>query len=580
VPALAALLLDERLSDMARYALQRIEDPSALAAMRASLPKAKGNQKIGLINSLGERGDTQALDAIVAALEDPNQAVAIAAARALGKIGGAKAAEALGKLLPKAQGELAAVVTDAYLACADGLLAAGQRAEALAIYQRLYKPDRPKHTRLAALRGLVAAEGAGAMPLVTEILTGTDPLMQASVLRFLREVAGPATTAPLAGLLPKLPPAAQVLVLKDLALRGDRSALPAVQRALESPRDEVRRAALEALAVLGDASCLPTLLRLAAGGPLADAARQALDSLPTKDVNPALVRVLKTGEPSARKEAARSLGARGAKSAVPALLEAARQPDPGVRQAAIKALEALAGPEVVPQLVELVVRPRDAADRPAAQRTLAAVCARAPKKEACASAVAKAVASASAEGRIALLGVLPHCPTAGALDAVRRCLKDGDPKVQDAAVRTLAQWPDPAAASDLLALATSTSNTAHHALALRRYIRLAGSPTLKAAQRLEMYRKAMQAARRDDERRQVLGGLGGVKAVEALNLVMPALDNPALQREACAAAVNIAKNLGGRAKETIRKAMKKVLEVSKDNRLRSQAQGLLKKAGG
>ena len=70
----------------------------------------------------------------------------------------------------------------------------------------------------AAFRGIVAAGGEKTMPLLTEILTGTDRYMQASALRFLREVAGPETAKALTGLLPNLPAETQVMLLDDLAV--------------------------------------------------------------------------------------------------------------------------------------------------------------------------------------------------------------------------------------------------------------------------------------------------------------------------------------------------------------------------
>jgi HEAT repeat protein len=581
VPQLAALLLDEKLSDMARYALQRIDDPSALEAMRTALPKANAGQKIGLINSLGERGDEKALDAVIKALNSGDEPVAVAAGRSLAKIGGAKAAEALAKALPKADGQLLEVVRDAYLSTADGLLEAGKKDAAADIYHAMYKPNMPKHVRLAALRGIVAAGGEKTMPLLTEILTGTDRHMQASALRFLREVAGPEVTRSLADLLPKLPAETQVLVLQDFAVRGDAATLPAVKKAAQSQNETVQQAAVAAMGELGDASCVPILTDLAAGGgAAADAARKALDSLPAKDVNPAMMKMAKGGDAKVRAEVVRSLGARGAKQAIPALLDAARDADTAVRHQAIRAIEQMAGCQAVPSIVALVVNPREDGDRGVAQGALATVVGRCPDKEACAAAILKALDTAPDAAKAALLQTLPRAGTANALAAVRKHVGSSDKTIQDKAIRALAEWPDPAAADDLMKIATTADNTTHQVLALRGYIRLAGAEGLNTRQRLQMYDNAMKAAKRDDEKRQALGGLGDVKAVEALQMVLPALDQKPLQNEACAAAVKIAKNMGGHGKETIREAMKKVLAVSKNNRLRGDAQQLLKKAGG
>jgi len=482
VPELAALLLDEKLSDMARYALQRMDDASAVEAMRSALPKANPGQKIGLMNSLGERGDQKAVDSIIKALSSGDEPIAIAAARALAKIGGAKAIDALGKACAKSEGRLLEVVRDGWLRGADQLLADGKKDQAAEIYHAMYKPNLPKHVRLAALRGIVAAGGEKTMPLLTEILTGTDRYMQASALRFLREVAGPETAKALTGLLPKLPAATQAMLLEDFAVRGDPAALPAVKKAAASQDEVIKKAAVATMGKLGDASCLPTLTGLAAGGgPLADLARNALDTLPADDVNPAMLKMARQADPKVRKEVVRSLGARGAKGAVPVLLEAARADDTAVRQEAIRALEQLADAQALPALVKLVVAPREDADRGVAQH----------------AAILGALAAAPPAAKAALLQTLPRVGTANALAAVRKHASASDENIRDKAIRALAEWPDPAAADDLMKIATSTEKTTHQVLALRGYIRLAGAEGLKADRRLDMYRKAMAAAKRE-----------------------------------------------------------------------------------
>jgi len=157
VPTVAKLLNDEKLSHMARYALERIPDDAAVAAMRDALPKVKGKLKVGVINSLGVRRDAKSTEALVALLKDDDKQVASAAAAALGSIGTPDAAKALAAF--EAPKELLLAVCDAQLTCAEHLLAEGKKADALAIYKALSKPDLPKHVRVAGMRGMLAAAG-------------------------------------------------------------------------------------------------------------------------------------------------------------------------------------------------------------------------------------------------------------------------------------------------------------------------------------------------------------------------------------------------------------------------------------
>jgi HEAT repeat protein len=159
VPVLAGLLTAKDMAHMARFALERIPDAAAAEALRGALPKTAGALRVGCIVSLGVRRDEPSVPALAALLAEQDQAVAAAAATALGHIGTPQAAAALGDFLKKAPAGLKPIAADANLACAGRLLAGGKKAEAAAIYKSLSGEDQPKHVRVAAAQGLLAAAG-------------------------------------------------------------------------------------------------------------------------------------------------------------------------------------------------------------------------------------------------------------------------------------------------------------------------------------------------------------------------------------------------------------------------------------
>ncbi|MGA2501424.1 MAG: HEAT repeat domain-containing protein, partial [Tepidisphaeraceae bacterium] len=120
VPVLATMLPDEKLSHMARYALEPIPDASVDAALRDALGKCTGKPLIGVINSIGVRRDAQAVEVLAGLLKNADAAVAGAAAYSLGKIGTEPAAKAL-----EAAGSAPAVL-EASVICAENLAKAGQ----------------------------------------------------------------------------------------------------------------------------------------------------------------------------------------------------------------------------------------------------------------------------------------------------------------------------------------------------------------------------------------------------------------------------------------------------------------------
>jgi HEAT repeat protein len=157
VPALAALLSDEKLSHMARYGLEPIPDPAVDAALRDALDKLDGLPLVGVIGSIGVRRDAKAAGQLEKMLASSDADVVRTAARSLGRIATAEATSALQAALAEAAPERLPVVADACLACAEALLAAERRPQAAAIYQSVAKAKLPKHFRVAAAHGLILA---------------------------------------------------------------------------------------------------------------------------------------------------------------------------------------------------------------------------------------------------------------------------------------------------------------------------------------------------------------------------------------------------------------------------------------
>ncbi|MBS1858607.1 MAG: HEAT repeat domain-containing protein [Acidobacteria bacterium] len=155
VPVLAAMLTDEKLSHYARYAIKPIPDASVDDALRATLPKVKGKLLCGMLDTIGHRGDTRAIEPVSRLIFSPDTEVAQAAAASLGQISGPAAAKALLDALPKTRGAVRHAVADSCLVCAEGLIAQGDTKQAVAMYDTLARPEMPKTVRDAAMHSLI-----------------------------------------------------------------------------------------------------------------------------------------------------------------------------------------------------------------------------------------------------------------------------------------------------------------------------------------------------------------------------------------------------------------------------------------
>lgn len=158
VPALVALLSNERLSTYARHGLETVADPSADDALLAAMAKLKGDRQIGAINSLGKRRADKAVPALTRLMYGADGNVACAAASALGHIGRPASAKELQAAFGKTKGMTRNAVADGSLICAERLLADGKREQAMALYAFLTGPSTPKAARLAAMQGIIREE--------------------------------------------------------------------------------------------------------------------------------------------------------------------------------------------------------------------------------------------------------------------------------------------------------------------------------------------------------------------------------------------------------------------------------------
>ena len=258
VPALAALLAEDRTAHAARYALEAIPGPEADAALRAALGKTAGLLKVGVIDSLGRRRDLASLPLLKPLLADGDPAIAAHAAAALGRIGGKEALAALFAARAQSPPAVQAAVADALLQCAARLLSDGDRRGAAIIYRRVFEADLPPPIRNAGWRGLVLSDPAQRVDLMSQALGGSDPLTYLAALTLLRELGDAQVIR--AGLKQwaQLSAEAQAAVL-DASLKLGAKALPTVRAAAASAHPTVRMAAWQALAGLEDASLLPAL---------------------------------------------------------------------------------------------------------------------------------------------------------------------------------------------------------------------------------------------------------------------------------------------------------------------------------
>lgn len=581
VPVLAGLLSSEELSHYARFGLEPIPDPSVDEALRGAMGKVRGKLLVGVLNSIGQRRDAGATDGLAELLRSDDRDVAAAAAAALGKVGTTKAASVLEEAMAVAPAERLPAIADGMFFCAEALLRERNREVATGLYDAVRQADVPEHIRLAATRGAILSRRRQGVAILVEKINSEDYAEFLLALRTAREMRGPGATRALVDQIGKLSPEKQALVIKALGDRGDATARPVTLRLARGGAPEVRVAALDALASLGNASDVPFLADAATSpeAPVAEAALTTLQKLPGKDVDEAVVASLEKGEAGLRPILIETVGRRRIAGAVSALQKASEEDDPGVRKAAIGALGLTVGLEDLPILIGRLTSPKAADETGIAVDALKAACRRMPDRDACADKLGASMSGAPAGTKLLLLDVFSSLGGTKALEAVAAHARQGDEGIREGALRVLGDWGSEDAAPVLLGLVKGSQDEGERMRALRAFSNVVRRIGFAKEARLALCQESMGVARDDAERRVVLHTYAGIPAPETLELLKPYLAEGSIKEDACAAVMEICERLIRARPNDVVEPLKRVIQTTADKDRAARAEALLKQVG-
>jgi HEAT repeat protein len=547
IPVLASLLPDEKLSDMARYALEPLSDRAVDDALREAAEKLHGRPLVGVITSLGVRRDAKAVTLLSGKLRSNDAAVVEASARALGRIGTAEAVQSLQETVAAAPAAVRLAPAEGLFRAAESLVAAGKCDAASAIYRQLAAlPDMPQQVRVGALRGKVLARPQDAVAILKPHLGGDgDLVLFLAAVRIAQPQPGTPITRMLVDAMGNVASDRRIVLLQALGRRRDAAALADLVKVAKNRTVDkaVRLAAVHAWSELQGRRQGLLDLCTDADSEIAQAAQEGLAAMVDRGLEDELVKMLSSDAKQRRLLALELLGRCRATSAFAAVLRSAEDADPDVRRLALKRLGELGAAGDLAKLVDLIGR-RNASEVDDVEQAIRTVCANAADAEACAQQLASLLPSAAGAQKVSLVRVLGALGGAAALPSVRGAAKSQDVALRTAAIAALAGWKSPEAIDDLLALAQdSASDPAARRVALGAYVEWAGNEKIPADRRLDMCRKAAALGRSDEEKKRLLGSLGAVASTEALPLVEPHLSDASVRDEAVAAVVSIAEKL-------------------------------------
>ena len=585
IPVLATLLGDAELSHLARAALEAIPSPQVDSLFRQQLSTASGDQLIGIIDSIGNRRDTAAVESLALLLPQATGATQAAALSALGTIASPESAEILLTLLKTSanlQGNagsnatLANAVADAALRCADRFAAEGKTAEALKVYDAVRAAPVSPTLLAAATLSTIRVSGSTGLALLNDQLASSNDDhfavgLQAASRMPTRDVVGVLVRA-----LPNATPQRAVMLLDALADLGDTSVLPAVREAVGSEHPGVKAAAISALGKVGDAAVLELLL--AASGSdnaaVASAAQRSLAELHGEGVDQAILDTLQ--RTTAHQETLlRLIGARRM-NALPVLWAAMKTSELPVRLAALDSLGRTIPDSDLLSLVDVVLN-TTGEEHAAAIAALTSACRRASDPDETVRQISARFAAAPLELQRERFDVLKTIGGEEALRQVIRGAMDPEEPLQDAATRALGEWPTPDVGPELLPLCHSLQTPKFKIRALRAYVRVFKQFGLPSEERLQMAREAFALATRPEDKVLILHALLSFQNLESMQFALEHIKDPGLEATAAQVAIYISEQVSD--KKAVIEAMRMILDSGAEETYAKQARDILAKNG-
>jgi HEAT repeat protein len=574
-PALKKLLANPQTVDIACYAISNSSVAELGQAARDALAGSTGKVAISLLGLLGQRRDTAAADRIVPFLQNEQPEVALAAATALGRIGGRPAVTAVDTFRKKVIKDRRVAADDAYLRSIETL----DSGSAVPLWKELMAAKAESApVRRAALLGLSQHAPEAALPWLLAGLRQQDKALLPATGQALRSLRDQPVISQVAAGLLDLPAVSQIVVMESAGVALPTETLMSqVQRSQDAA---VRRSALRVLGVRGGSPVVAFLLSQAHSSESDDERHEIfllVRTMPGKEVSDAILKTLPAAPAARLPELAQLLAGRNAERRAAPLLDRAGTGDTAARLHAIRALGIAATADDCPALVQLLKASGEPELHEALEQAIGLVLSRAEPADPHAERLCGELQSTQRpQDRQALLRLLGRTGTATALQSVLKSVREGSAEERGVAISALAQWPNTAALEPLLGLIAERLSETQRVQALRGAADLLRKADLPAAKKTDCFRRLLPQAREPADRIRLLSGLAEVPTADALGLIVPCLDDPAVHAEAATAAVAVAAKLGGDQDAAVNAAMHKVLAVVKDAGLRGQAQALIR----
>lgn len=543
VPFMAPLLQHRRLADPAARVLINIASESAGKALIDALPRAKGENKVIIVQALGALQYAPAANSIRKMTRSSNVDEKKAAMRALAEMNHVRSKSRLERAARRAGFAYEATeATASYLLLLENMTAGEHKTATVNELERImFNNNIPVQTRSKALRIFTSSSDQAPLPQLLQALQSPSNEFRMAALYLLDEQYSEG----IADELMKLAKSTSNMALRSeiiwlLSAKDYRDAIPFITESLHSDNRQVQQAAVYAAASLRHKESVPGILKVmnTADAEIIHAGRQSLLIIGGDEIADAVAEVLPQSDGLARIAFIDIIAEKQAGRHSALIFSDLQNSDIQIAQAAFTALPAVVKPGDEEKIAALLNKVSANDQITALQDALFKVIS---GKESTSQQVDIVTGFMTKPGAVEAnyYRVLARIGGEESLPLIENVLRSGSEEQKEAAIGALTVWNDPAAMPILWDIAKTNSDRHMRERALSGYIggiNRSGNPD---DQKVLMFRNAMEHAATVQQKRMILNQTAANKTLLALVFLSRYLDNPDLQQVAVQSVINI-----------------------------------------
>ncbi len=527
VDILSDMLLNEKTTNIAKYALENIPGSYVDKKLAEILPPASSKIKIAIVNIFASRKSKNSVDIISKLLSDKNTDISNYAASALGKIATGKSMLTLKPYLKSPDKNFRAIVLDSYLLCLDEI-AKDNTQKANIEFIELYNSNIPLNIKLAAVTGIIntAKDKAGK---ILEIIKSEPDNIKTIAIPKIRKLPRTTNIIAFAELLDNLSPTNKIQMLSVFEDLKNKDVKPYVKKLLKSDMVLVRIAAIKTITNIGDETDVLSLANIAAANNDDEAgyANLSLQLLKGKNVDRTIVSALQKANDKIKIVLLKAIKNRPINSAFNSVIPYTKSDNKKLSSEAFKTLAEISTDKNLRNLISLFNELNDKTTEYKLERSLGKVLTNYPTNKNAELLIENYNLSNDTETKLAILRLLGFTNDDNVLEFLKGKIKSKNYEIRKAAIQGLSNFSQPKPIKYVKQIIKSATDEKIKSIALNGFVKFIKTDrNLKPCERTELYKEALPFATTSNERNLVLDGIGHSDCFESLEVIKPYINQP------------------------------------------------------